>query len=119
MTDVKKGDRVRITFEGEADEYLAGITYGTHEAGDRNFEVRSDEGDTVTIEKIEPPVEVFGPGDLLRTTHDGPPAYYYLAENGYVRLVGGGYGNVTPFYEYDEGDVFTSKEYEKVDLAGS
>lgn len=111
---IKAGDRVRITIEGIADEVLAGESYGEHPEP-RGFDARSSEGDKVTIEKIEPPVEVFGPGDVVRPRAGMDHSVRVLGRDGYLLLWDG------RFYKYDDrasgaykARDFTSRRWERV-----
>lgn len=76
---LKVGDRVRITLESE-------ITYFDRE-GDwvdaANNTFRRNQKDVVSVEKLEPPVEVFGPGDVVRLK--ALPRYtFHIGRGGYL-----------------------------------
>jgi hypothetical protein len=62
MATIAQGDRVRITIEGPH------IGPDLEEGPQDNdaFVFSSDAGDIVTVEKIEPPVVTFKPGDRVR-----------------------------------------------------
>lgn len=115
--DINPGDRFRFTVEGVYEDSggKGGVNVGTYDAT-RDFDVTSSGDDTVTIEKIEPPVVTFGPGDVVRRKRDGAPIL--LADRGYVYLRGGARGH---YYGYDEMSYplasFTSERYERVELA--
>ena len=112
----KEGDRVRVVLEGTVTGVNSG--YGW-------FNLRTDGGlgyagihDDGSVEKIEPPVEVFKPGDVVRDK--ATSTVRALGENGYVILQSGftqevgalvSYGN----FGYQEHE-FTSERFEKVDL---
>lgn len=121
MADIKNGDRVRVTVEGLAHN---NGTYTVVRSADdqdhwlaeyRNLLV----GEGVTVEKIEPPVEVFKPGDVVRAL-DQPDYVYLVRPDGkyiYLRttpdagldlLIGREFGPM--------GLQFTSERYERVDL---
>lgn len=108
MTDIKHGDIVRIVIEGPWHEW---DTTTDIIAGYGEFEALSD--DKVTVEKVEPPVITFGPGDLLR--HKGTDRVRALGDTGYIILNNG------IVYTYGQGsghqrDYFTSKSFEKITL---
>ena len=102
---LKTGDRIRVTIEGE---YTSGehIKYPGTYGPERLFEVMSSGRDTVTVEKIEPPVVVFKPGDRVRDK--AATADHFLVLNkGYVDLT----NNI-----YNEQDFkFTSEHFERVE----
>lgn len=115
MSEFKFGDRVRVTLEGQV--VFQSATYLTLQAdGGGNHSIYM-ERDSAHVEKIEPPVEVFKPGDVVRDK-DKPELIYALGADGYMRVgkgssfCGGGW----PHYDYG-GEVFTSKRYEKVNLS--
>jgi hypothetical protein len=103
----KKGDRVRGVLEGEvtrADEYdpwfnLVGMP------------LYSEGSAVVSFVKVEPPVEVFKPGDVVRNISTG--ATYAIGQNGWIMLRGstGRYGG-----SFTTGDVkqFTSDAFETI-----
>lgn len=111
MADIKKGDRVKVTIEGEVantttHDYVVGI--GGHNA----VFARNPRDYTVTVEKIEPPVEVFKPGDVVRDK--GVPDFLYsIGPSGYTQLSDGSH------FKWDSclgSDHFTSREFEKVNI---
>ena len=111
MTDIKKGDRVRVALEG--------VVQRTFDNGNlwlesSDFGTAIDGTHVISVEKIEPPVEVFKPGDVVRSLATG--SYWYLATNGYVRMTSADFPEPVEFYEYTDSTEFTSDEYEKVDL---
>lgn len=114
MSDYKpvKGDRVRVTFEAEVEQ--------VYSDGDLRFDLVDGysteiphEG-TFSIEKLEPPVEMFKPGDVVRWHFDPPWRVVALGRTGYVELPRGAEGK----YDNLSGGVgwFTSERYEKVQL---
>lgn len=117
MSDYKpvKGDRVRVVLEGTVDIGSAGyvtlIPDGRDAASIGLSRPRMEEFN-VSIEKIEPPVEVFGPGDVVR--HLGNKvSRYAIGHNGYFSFQG------NDFREHDESflqKTFTSKDYVRVEL---
>lgn len=99
----KPGDRVRIVIEGEwVDE--APARYGIQETG-RLY--RSHADDTVKIKKVEPPVETFKPGDVVRDKRND--SLWAVATDGYLRFGGEGYRVIQ-----SDTMIFTSKNYERV-----
>lgn len=105
-----KGDRVRVVLEGEIK--------GVYSDGDLRIEsvehYSSDlahEG-IVSIEKIEPPVEVFKPGDVVRSK-EHPSLRYVIGCDGYFSFQGNDFrDHAESFLE----DAFTSERYERVTL---
>lgn len=67
-TIFKRGDRVRVTLEGEITRIM------DIEPGSEEVELRVEHNgsasfvytDMATVEKVEPKYEVFGPGDVVR-----------------------------------------------------
>ena len=106
----QRGDRVRVVIEGEV-YHVAEDRFGV---GDDPLDGRGniiypDKGHVVSVEKLEPPVEVFKPGDVVRYKF-GPRRYVYtIATGGYVDHEDGVYLDAA-------GDLFTSRSYEKIDL---
>lgn len=110
MPDIKVGDHYRVILEGpwEGDtptttEEIASLL--------RHDDYLITESDKVKVEKIEPPVEVFKPGDLVRDKEEG--WVFAIGEGGYLRT-DDRYG-ARAFQQ--SGHVFTSKNYEKVELS--
>lgn len=110
MTEFKEGDQLRVTMEveyvGETDTWLD--VKGT--AIEKKF--------VTSIEKIEPPVEAFGPGDVVRSVHKFPAGNLYaITDRGFVRLSGSGWTGAPNGTEvaFDTSE-FTSEHYEKVTL---
>ena len=111
MTEVRKGDYVRITIEGEW--LVEGYTVEGIKALP---EIGVAPGDTVTVEKIEPPVETFKPGDVVRPKANHEYVYAILENDKYTYLkcpeeftiLGGTFGPMYP--------PFTSRHYEKVSI---
>lgn len=99
----KKGDRVRVVLEGEVTRGL-GIT-DTFDLEGRYIYAN---GYAVTsIEKIEPPVELFGPGDTVRGRATG--RLFTLAATGYINH---GRGDFT----CSSTQKFTSLDFERVEI---
>lgn len=112
MSGFKKGDRVRVTLEGEVKDVLTSGAVALHYDGEYVF-VQPPE----KVEKIEPPVEVFGPGDFVRDPESGQ--VFLLIEDGYVQ-VKPTIGQANPLTWPDQPDhteTFTSENYERVDVA--
>ena len=101
----KKGDRVRVVLEGEVDQVnsdgSARVSTGKY------FTFAWVDPGAATIEKIEPPVEVFRPGDVVRHKTAGRFTFA-LGKFGYLDIVNGVWN--------DRPNEFTSESYEKVDL---
>lgn len=121
--DIKKGDRVRVVIEGEVTSAADGG--GFHfDVGQAAGWIHPDAPEVVSVEKIEPPVEVFGPGDVVRSISQ--PDYVYLVRpnNRYIYL-----RTHHDHHDHDAPNVlvgrefgpasfgFTSKYYERVDLS--
>ena len=104
----KVGDRVRVVLEGVVKEEIN--TFGIkmdNDAGQWLAELYIDRPG-VTVEKIEPPVETFGPGDVVRD-RSIPKYTYYIGRDGYLDIYNKGLWN-------EGGGTFTSEHYEKVSL---
>lgn len=110
----QRGDKVRVTTEVEIlDDQVTSVPSLPRGRGVRGYRALLDGVEVVIpanadIEKLEPPVEVFKPGDVVRSK--GSPRFRFaLYEGGYVDLVNG---------LNNEGCVtkFTSADYEKIDL---
>lgn len=118
MADFKHGDRVRVTFEGTWDydpTSVWGASAGVNVGGGYKLYERHTLDRARAIERIEPPVEVFKPGDRLRPTSNGIPCEITLGSDGYLQHFIGRPGGVW-FYEYvaNERESFNSTRYEKV-----
>lgn len=110
MSDYKpvKGDRVRVVLEGEVSEvWHSGrfVLQSDDDAVEIGFSADRVEGFNVSIEKIEPPVEVFQPGDVVRSILF--PEHVY-------RLGNGGYYSHSMEKTYRPLGAFTADEYELV-----
>lgn len=104
MSEVKVGDRVRVVLEG-----TVGFTWaGNFELLDPTGEVRCSlhpgARHVVSVEVLPPPVETFGPGDVVRRKDSG--AIYTVGKNGY-------YHHGSTSVVLGEG-LFTSERYERV-----
>jgi hypothetical protein len=116
--DIKAGDRLRVTTEVEvldpAPIRWNGLT-GLRASLDGEA-VRVVIAPSVSVEKIEPPVEAFQPGDFVKNRAGG--RLYYLGTNQYLRLheTEGTLGTNCPYgVGYTRG-FFTSEFFEKVNL---
>ena len=105
MEDIKKGDRVRITIEGEV---TAVSTNGDLIVDDYHEIATAAPTGGITVEKVEPPVEVFGPGDVVR--HKTEKVLYTIGKNGFLNHRSGILWESTTF------EPFTSEHYERVSL---
>ncbi|HEU5118491.1 MAG TPA: hypothetical protein VFT74_17915, partial [Isosphaeraceae bacterium] len=81
MTDFKKGDRVKVSaFEGVV---RAADSGGVDvESEDGKFLAWVEDVKRIQIEKIEPPVEAFKPGDTVRALGLSD-MYFSLGQDGY------------------------------------
>lgn len=112
MSDIKHGDRVRVVAEGLAHNN-GRYTVVQNDNDDWLVEYRNGAvGNGVKVEKIEPPVEVFQPGDVVRSKRDGSSTYT-ITNDGYVSHQTGDHWH--DGREYCERQ-FTSEYYERVDL---
>jgi hypothetical protein len=104
------GDRVRVVAEGEvesADEH--GFTIGPQ------FPViyEDDKDLIVSIEKIDPPVVTFKPGDAVRDSRT--KSVYSIGRTGYLSHLDGMFYQWAPV-GLTSPDYFTSRGFDKVDL---
>lgn len=107
----QKGDRVRVVLEGEVlpDHEYGGFSIGT--GVNSNFITHGAEH-LVSVEKIEPPVVTFQPGDVVRGKSTGH--VFLIREGGrWIALKNTHYG---AGYESRTSVDFTSKNYELVSL---
>lgn len=109
----KMGDRVRVTLEGEVTRILD-IEPGSEEV-ELRIEVNGKSSfvytDMARIEKVKPPVEVFGPGALVRHKTDGDR--YLVGADGYCSLQ----SNKWFYWDSDvPANYFSSDEYELVEV---
>lgn len=108
MSGVKVGDRVKVTIEGKVTGLIDGeICVETGES-DHGYAFVGP-GYAGLVETVEPPVEVFKPGDVVRDR----------GVTGYVRAVGhDGWVNLTTGQVVvgirDANTRFTSEHYERV-----
>lgn len=121
MSDYKPkvGDRVRVVLEGEVTDTAGGsvtISDRALRGSDPVFWCSSTVADDakflVSVEKVEPPVEFFKPGDVVRDTRNG--MLYALSTEGYIYLKDGEF--VRKYNGEYSGGPFTSKNCEKVNL---
>lgn len=103
-----EGDRVRVVMEGE-------VTWTSSESGRFTLESQNTvlprAEHVVSIEKLEPPVRVFKPGDRLRRK-SGAPYEITLTDTGYVQHV----SNHNGHHDYSDTDEewFNSDNFELV-----
>lgn len=116
MTDYKpqKGDRVRVVLEGGEVRRSVEDDSWVIEFDDNTYITEVNDGAPflVSIEKIEPPVVTFKPGDVVRSKRN-PKWLYTIGQRGYTQHTDGAY--------FADGpraceDVFTSADYELVSL---
>lgn len=105
MAIIKFGDRVRVTFEGKwtgraADTESVTFIDGTN--------VPTPTRTNVTVEKIEPPVEVFKPGDTVRD-RNARDYIFTIGRSGY-------FDHHNALWNSGDHEPFTSKEFERVSL---
>jgi hypothetical protein len=109
----QEGDRVRVVLEGDVAYLCPGGGFMLASNG-----IWPDQEHVVSVERIEPPVETFGPGDLLRSKRSG--GLRLLALGGYVVVRSTGFAD-GEFLPYGQSPAipaqdFTSKDWEKVDV---
>ena len=112
MGNLKKGDRVRVTIEadvrfGSSFGVDLGVAGGT-------VHLREEVWPGVEFEKIEPPVEVFKPGDVVRDKGDHGSMFLILKANRWAALGSG----IVHDSEWDD-EPWDSRHFEKVNLAES
>lgn len=104
------GDHVRVVYEAEvSDADHEGFAMRSEEGGNDVPIFFNDHG-LVSIEKLEPPVEVFKPGDVVRSI-ERPENVYAL---GYKQYLAIGPKNTLGQGQPHEVGEFTSKHYELV-----
>lgn len=109
----KRGDRVRVTLEGEITRIM------DVEPGSEEVELRIEHNgstsfvytDMATVEKIEPEYEVFGPGSMLRSTV--LPNMHYFLSDGHFYAHNTEYPGGSLRKEYGD-RRFTAEFYERV-----
>lgn len=115
----QKGDRVRVVLEGAVDSPPGAVGPDDQDlfigaGGDGDVHI-VDVRNVVSIEKLGPPVEVFGDGDIVRRKDDHTGGVFYLFDGKYVAVpVHVGFCNWKAHARYE--DEFTSEEYERVTL---
>ena len=116
MTDIKKGDRVKVTLEGTLTSADHPDAFAMGRSQQRAIFSTQAKEYTVTIEKIEPPVEVFKPGDVVRVKRGLDGHARVLGQDSYIVIPSGRqwrYGEAGG-YEREE---FTSRRFERVNLS--
>lgn len=98
-----KGDRVRVVLEGEVGLVTDGWVYldGASVPIER----------AISVEKLEPPVVKFGPGDTVRNKTFGG-LLYTLGDDGY-------FAHRDNEWCHGGQDYFDSRHYEKVNLVAT
>lgn len=113
----EKGDRVRVVLEGVVEPGIDGfflLSSLEDDSGHANF-IWPDEAHVVSIEKVEPPVVQFQPGDIVR--HNGSGLIFVLGKNGYTHITT--YPGLYRTYEsvcYGSPEDFNSKGFTKIEL---
>lgn len=106
----QRGDKVKVKFKAEVTAVYDGDEIQVTGAGRNVAFIR----DASVVEKIEPPVETFGPGDYVRDPNTGQ--VFLLIKDGYVQ-VRPTVGRANPL-DWPEGtESFTSEQYERVEYA--
>lgn len=113
------GERVRVVLEGDVADDVNSIGFSLEQETGGFFPIMWDDSSVVSIEKIEPPVEVFKPGDRVRSKASG--AEFTLGEDGYLA-----HRNPAREPHYSrwmdyrvtatQPSHFTSQKYERVEL---
>lgn len=100
------GDRVRVVLEGEVRE----TTTETFVVGDGFWSnvIHPDSEHLVSVEKVEPPVEVFGPGTVVRSKRSGWA--YTVGEGGFLSH------ELGRWVIHRLSNHFTSERYERIEL---
>ena len=110
-----KGDRVRVVLEGEVRATNGMYTNVQNDEGEWLAEFKHE---LVPVEKIEPPVTIFKPGDRIRALGGGNE--YTLADAGYVSHGSAGVTGRGRLMSYmdtaTQRDHWTSDRYELVSL---
>jgi hypothetical protein len=117
MTEFKKGDRVRVTFDGAVTDAPTFVKRLRVTTDDHKYGVRGSLAwvEVEHVEKIEPPVEVFKPGDRLRRKGWEGAYEITLGSEGYLQhLTSGGVSYST--YTASPREFFNSENFDKVDL---
>jgi len=105
MSEIKKGDWVRLTIEGEVDEVVYFGSYiSTPKVKIGKYMYSLDE--RYTVEKTEPPMVTFKPGDRVRSKRTG---------NEFTIGHGGYFSHQRHFWN-GRVATFTSKVFELVDV---
>lgn len=106
------GDRVRVVYEGVVGDADT-LGFLIREEGKDTVPFFFSDAGLVSVEKIKPPAEVFGPGDVVRDKATG--SLYSIGHDGYLSHQTHG------FYEWYPGgacrpNYFDSRGYEKVEI---
>lgn len=109
----KKGDRVRVVLEGEAEVDRGGATGFRFSDGFFYTSIDMFAPFVVSIEKVEPPVTVFKPGDVVREKVRTEFVWQIL-NDGYVRVGSRPEGGA--FDPQKSSMEFTSEDYELVQI---
>lgn len=106
----RRGDRVKVTLEGEVTRVM------DIEPGSETVELRIEHNgrasfvytDMATVEKVEPPVETFGPGAVVRDK---------VVHSARYAIGNGGYFSFTTNEWHDDPTDFTTDRYERVEVS--
>lgn len=112
------GDRVRVVLEADVSDVDGeGIEFDSDEIS-LWIGPKARKDFVVSIEKIEPPVEVFGPGDVVRQrSHPGNIKALYDESDGRCRWLQVTDSHYPAGYLSNSHSRFTSKHYERVNLS--
>lgn len=110
-----KGDRVRVSFEGTVNRVMPDFEGGQElrvEVDGLNHYIYTD---TANVEKIEPLVETFGPGDVVREkgVPVGRAQVRTLGLDGWINHADGSFYNAPRTARTG----FTSDGYERVEVS--
>lgn len=106
MGNLVKGDRVKVTIEAEV---KFGSSFGVDlDVGNGIVTLREDTWGGIEFEKIEPPVEVFKPGDTVRD-RNARDYIFTIGRSGYL-------DHLNALWNPGDHEPFTSKEFERVSL---
>ena len=104
-----KGDRVRVVLEGEVNYVEPSVgSYFDLDTGDTTT-IYPRSAATKSVEKLDPAVEVFKPGDVVRAKSYGD--VFTLGKEGYIAHLS---GNFLKYGTHTRAAWFNSENCEKV-----